>query len=128
MPGTKRIRVAIIDDNDLVRAGYGFFFDDYADLELVGSAADGDEAVTLCSKTHPDVVLMDLMMPRKNGVAGTLALKRAFPHIQVIILSGFGGQHLVDQAIANGAAASLHKDVTIAEMADAVRLVYSKRT
>jgi CheY-like chemotaxis protein len=117
----KRIRVAIIDDNDLVRAGYTLFVGAFNDLELVGTATDGSEAIRLCAETQPDVVLMDLMMPGMNGVVATRSIRLAFPQIQVIILTGFGDEDLVVQALANGAVSCLNKNVTLDEMANAIR-------
>lgn len=114
----KRIRVAIVDDNELVRSGYSMFLGAYDDLELVGTAIDGSEAIRLCTETHPDVVLMDLIMP---GMSATRAIKQAFPQIQVIILTSFDNQDLVGDALANGAVGCLLKNVSIDAMASAIR-------
>jgi two-component system, NarL family, response regulator LiaR len=121
MSSQKRIRVAIVDDNALVRSGYSMFIAACDDLEVVGVATDGREAIALCHDVQPDVVLMDLMMPDMNGVVATRALKAAYPQVQVIILSGYGDQSLVDQAIKIGAVSWLHKDVSIEGMAAAIR-------
>lgn len=117
----KRIRVAIVDDNELVTSGYSMFLGTCDDLELVGTAIDGSEAIRLCTETHPDVVLMDLMMPGMNGVSATRAIKQAFPQIQVIILTSFDNQDLVGDALANGAVGCLLKNVSIDAMASAIR-------
>lgn len=124
----KRIRVAIVDDNELVRSGYGMFLGSFDDLELVGTASDGSEAIRLCTETHPDVVLLDLMMPGMNGVIATRAIRQAFPQIKVIILSGYGDQDLANKALANGAVDCLHKDVSIDEMVSAIRAAYASQT
>lgn len=112
----KRIRVAIVDDNELVTSGYSMFLGTCDDLELVGTAIDGSEAIRLCTETHPDVVLMDLIMP---GMSATRAIKQAFPQIQVIILTSFDNQDLVGDALANGAVGCLLKNVSIDAMASA---------
>lgn len=114
----KRIRVAIVDDNELVTSGYSMFLGTCDDLELVGTAIDGSEAIRLCTETHPDVVLMDLIMP---GMSATRAIKQAFPQIQVIILTSFDNQDLVGDALANGAVGCLLKNVSIDAMASAIR-------
>ena len=124
----KHIRVAIIDDNELVRSGYHMFLGACDDLELVGMATDGSEATSLIAETQPDVVLMDLQMPGMNGALATAAIKQSYPRVQVIILSGHGDQDLADQALANGAVSCLNKDVSIDEMANAIRAAHSNHT
>jgi DNA-binding NarL/FixJ family response regulator len=83
-----RIRVLIVDDHIAMRTGLKFFLRAFDDLELVGEAASGEQALYLCSQVKPDVVLMDLAMPGMNGVSATHAIYRSWPQIKVIALAG----------------------------------------
>lgn len=96
------IRVAIVDDNEMLRTGLSLFLHAFDDLELVGTASDGAEVFRLCEETHPDVVLMDLVMPGMNGVSATHAIRQAYPQIQMILLTSFDDQDLAGDALANG--------------------------
>lgn len=115
------IRVAIVDDNEMLRTGLSLFLHAFDDLELVGTASDGAEVFRLCEETHPDVVLMDLVMPGMNGVSATHAIRQAYPQIQMILLTSFDDQDLAGDALANGAVGCLLKNVSIDEMASAIR-------
>ncbi len=119
------IRVLIVDDHDMVRIGLVVFLEAFEDLELVGEAADGSEALRLCAETQPSVVLMDLLMPEMDGIAATRAIRQKYPQIQVIALTSFNDQDLVQCALQAGAADYLLKNTAIDEMANAIRLVYS---
>jgi two-component system, NarL family, response regulator LiaR len=121
MSENARIRVAIVDNNDLVRSGYDLFVSSFDDLEVVGTASDGSEALRLCAETHPDVVLMDLLMPGMNGAEATRAIKLAFPRVRVIILSGFDQGELIEQAMANGAVNRMSKSISLDDMAEMIR-------
>ena len=121
MVGTRPVRVMMVDDYQVVRVGLAVALQPYDDLEVVGEAADGAEALDVCARTKPDVVLMDLVMPGMDGVAATQAIHRAYPHVQVIILSGFGNEELARAALLEGATSYLSKDVTAEELARAVR-------
>ena len=89
MVETKRIRVLLVDDHAVVRSGLGAFLLAFDDLELVGEASGGEEAVRLCPQVRPDVVLMDLVMPGMDGAAATRVIRQRCPHIQVIALTSF---------------------------------------
>src|SRR5437660_11779020 len=89
-----RIRVLVVDDNEVVRRGLAMFLRAFDDLELVGEAANGDEAVHQCESVHPDVVLMDLKMPGVDGVEATRIIRKRFPHIHLIVLTSFQGEGL----------------------------------
>jgi NarL family two-component system response regulator LiaR len=111
----------IVDDHDMVRSGLSVFLEAFDDLELVGEAADGQEAIHLCSELQPHVVLMDLVMPEMDGVAATQAIRRANPTVQIIALTSFNDQDLVQGALQAGAVGYLLKNASIDELAAAIR-------
>ena len=121
------IRVMLVDDHAVVRSGLGAFLLAYDDLELVAEAADGEAAVRLCERWQPDVVLMDMMMPRMNGVDATRAIRAHYPHIQVLILTSFKEDNLVQDALRAGAIGYLLKNVTAAELAQAIYAAHQGR-
>jgi NarL family two-component system response regulator LiaR len=124
MNATDPIRVMVVDDHDMVRTGLASFLMVKADLELVGEASDGEEALTVCERVHPDVVLMDLVMPRSNGVMATRAIRERWPHVQVIALTSFTENELVRQAFQAGAISYLLKDISIDDLAQAIRAAH----
>ena len=89
---TTPIRVLVVDDHAMVRRGLAAFLKAKPDLELVGEACNGGEAITLCEQLQPDIVLMDLVMPEMNGVAATRTIRSRWPAVQVIALTSFGEQ------------------------------------
>ncbi|MBO1902400.1 response regulator transcription factor [Leucobacter weissii] len=119
------IRVAIIDDQAMVRQGFGALLDAQGDLSVVGSAADGDEAVALVRRTRPDVVLMDIRMPRMNGLDATRAIlgMPGLEHPRVIMLTTFDADEYVFSALQAGASGFLLKDATAEDLVAAVRIV-----
>lgn len=121
MTETKAIRVMLVDDHAVVRSGLSAFLMVYDDLELVGEAGDGERAVSLCEKTRPDVVLMDLMMPGMDGVTATRLIRAQFPETQVIALTSFKEQEWVEGALKAGAIGYLLKDITADDLARAIR-------
>jgi NarL family two-component system response regulator LiaR len=121
MTETNPIRVMIVDDHDMVRSGLSVFLEAFDDLELVGEAADGEEAIRLCSELQPHVVLMDLVMPAMDGVAATRAIREANPMVQIIALTSFNDQDLVQGALQAGAVGYLLKNASIDELAAAIR-------
>lgn len=121
MTETSPIRVMIVDDHDMVRSGLGVFLEAFDDLELVGEAADGREAIRLCAEVQPHVVLMDLVMPEMDGVAATRAIRQADPNVQIIALTSFNDQGLVQGALQAGAVGYLLKNASIEELAAAIR-------
>jgi len=125
MVETKRIRVLLVDDHAVVRSGLGAFLLAFDDLELVGEASGGEEAVRLCPQVRPDVVLMDLVMPGMDGAAATRAIRQRCPHIQVIALTSFKEKELVQGALEAGAIGYLIKNVSADELADAIRAAYA---
>lgn len=121
MSEAQPIRVMIVDDHAVVRSGLAAFLMAFDDLELVAEAADGREALRICEKTRPDVVLMDLVMPEMDGATATEAIRQACPEIQVIALTSFQEDDLVHRAIQAGAIGYLLKNVGAEELAAAIR-------
>ena len=117
------IRVLIADDQELIRQSLSFVLDAQADIEMVGIASNGREAIELVRKEKPDVVLMDIRMPEVDGVECTRLIKSAYPQIKVIILTTFDDDEYVFGALRYGASGYLLKGVSVKELADAVREV-----
>jgi NarL family two-component system response regulator LiaR len=97
------------------------------DMILVGEAANGAEAIQRCAEVHPDVILMDMIMPDMDGVAATRAIRQQFPQVQIIALTSFKEGDLVKKALEAGAIGYLLKDVTADELAAAIRAAHSGR-
>ncbi len=123
----KPIRVLIVDDHAMVRKGLIAFLKNQPELDLVGEACDGREAIGACEQNQPDVILMDLVMPELGGVAATRAIHQRWPHVQVIALTSFQEKELVQDALQAGAIGYLLKNVTGEELAEAIRQVYGGR-
>lgn len=121
------IRVIIADDHGMVRKGLIAYLKNKSDLEIVGEARNGKEAVSACEQLHPDVVLMDLMMPELGGVAATRVIHKTWPDIQVIALTSFQEKELVQDALQAGAISYLLKNVSGDDLADAIRSAYAGR-
>ncbi|MBD0424097.1 response regulator transcription factor [Streptomyces sp. TRM S81-3] len=117
------IRVLLVDDDPLVRAGLSFMMGGADDIEIVGEAADGDEAEALVDRTRPDVVLMDIRMPTVDGLTATERLRGRADAPQVVVLTTFHADEQVLRALRAGAAGFVLKDTPPAEIVDAVRKV-----
>jgi NarL family two-component system response regulator LiaR len=115
------IRVMLVDDHNVVRSGLATFLMAYDDLELVGEAGNGVEAVRLCHRSKPDVILMDLMMPEMDGIAATRAILDDYPDVKIIAMTSFEEDELVHGVLAAGAISYLLKNVTSDELASAIR-------
>lgn len=115
------IRVLIVDDHAVVRSGLVGFLLAFEDLELAGEAANGEEAILKCREVQPDVVLMDMVMPGMDGAEATQAIRDKWPDIQVIALTSFKEDDLVQRAMKAGAIGYLLKNVTADELAKAIR-------
>ena len=116
-----RIRVVIVDDHEMVRSGLAIFLRVVPDLELVGEAGSGEDAVRLCERVQPDVVLMDLVMPGLDGVAATRAVRERCADTRVIALTSFPEEDLVQRALEAGATGYLLKNVGVVELTEAIR-------
>ncbi len=119
----KKLRVLLADDHTLVRAGLRLLLEREAGVQIVGEASDGHEALQLSKTSQPDIILMDLSMPRLNGLEATARVTRACPQTRVIILSMYDTPDYVVQALRAGAAGYLLKDAATAELELAIRAV-----
>ena len=119
-----KIRVLIADDHKIVRAGLASLLGTEGDIDVVGQAANGREAVEQTLRLLPDVVLMDLMMPVMDGVQATEKIHAAAPQIKVVILTTFGTSDGIAHALAAGATGALMKNADDTELADAIRKTF----
>lgn len=115
------IRVLVVDDHPVVRGGLVGWLDAQQDLTVVGEAADGQEALALVAAAEPDVVLMDLRMPRMDGVTATERLAARHPAVRVLVLTTYDTDADIVRAVAAGATGYLLKDAPLPQLADAVR-------
>jgi NarL family two-component system response regulator LiaR len=122
------IRVLIVDDHSMVRRGLATILKIQPDLQLVGEATNGREAVELCGRIQPDVVLMDLMMPEMSGAAATDAIRKQWPQVQIIALTSFQEKELVREALQAGAIGYLLKNVSADDLAAAIREAHAGRS
>jgi two-component system, NarL family, response regulator LiaR len=122
------VRVMIVDDHAVVRSGLSAFIMAYDDLEFVGEAGGGAEAVDKCRAFDPDVILMDLVMPEVDGAEATRRIREACPDVQVIALTSYKEEELVQAALRAGAISYLLKNVTAAELAQAIRAAHAGRS
>jgi NarL family two-component system response regulator LiaR len=122
------IRVVVVDDHPMVRTGLTAILHTAVDIEKVGEAADGEEAVRVCSEVRPDVVLMDLQMPRMDGIAAIRELRHHDPPPQVLVLTTFSDDHLVQEALHAGAIGYLLKDIKVEMLVEAIRAAKAGRS
>lgn len=125
MTEEKNIRVMIVDDHSVVRSGLSKFLMVCPNLELVAEAENGEEALRLCALYRPDVILMDLMMPGMGGVAATRQIRQRYPGTQIIVLTSFSEENLVQGALQAGAIGYLMKNVTASELGRAIRAAHA---
>jgi two-component system, NarL family, response regulator LiaR len=128
MDADRPIKVMIVDDHAVVRSGLSAFLLAFDDLEHVGDATGGAEAVSKCMSLRPDVVLMDLVMPEVDGAEATRRIKGACPEVQVIALTSYKEDDLVQGVLKAGAISYLLKNVTADELADAIRGAHAGRS
>jgi len=115
------IRVLVVDDHPVVRSGLVGMLDVEDDLEVVGEAGDGEEAVAQVAATSPDVVLMDLRMPRLDGAGATARILAAYPAVRVLVLTTYSTDADIVRAVEAGATGYLLKDTPRTQLVDAVR-------
>jgi DNA-binding NarL/FixJ family response regulator len=119
--GSRPIRVLIADDHPLFRAGVASVLGCHADMEVVGEAADGVQAVELAQSTSPDVVLMDLQMPQMSGLAAISAIRQTCPAVRILVVTTYGGDVQSARALRLGASGYLLKDALRTDLVDAIR-------
>jgi len=123
-----KIGVMIVDDHDMLRSGLKVFLDSLDDMELVAEASNGETAILLCQKANPDVVLIDLKMPRMDGITTIQHIRATQPHIQFIVLTSFVDEDSVQSALKAGAAGYLLKDASVEDLHNAISRAYSGKT
>jgi two-component system, NarL family, response regulator LiaR len=128
METRRPIRVLLVDDHEIVRRGLAVFLDGYDDMELVGQAADGEEAVARCRELEPDVVLMDLVMPKMDGPAAIRQIRAQNPATRVVALTTFRDKELVHETLQAGAVGYLYKDASVDDLAAAIRRAHAGNT
>ena len=119
----ERIKILIVDDHPFFRQGVRFFLDSLAEFELAAEAESGEQALNIITETQIDVVLMDLQMPILDGISATEALLEVQPELRVLILTSYGNEDKIQQAIAAGAAGYCLKDAQPDELDTAIKAV-----
>lgn len=122
------IRVLIVDDHSMVRRGLITYLEDEPDLEPAGEAKDGQQAILLCEHMQPDVILMDLVMPKLGGAEATRIIRERWPLIQIVALTSFQDRHLVQDALRAGAISYLLKNVSGADLVETIRAAHAGRS
>lgn len=122
------IRVLVVDDHPVVREGLVVLLSHHADFDVVGEASDGEEAVTRAAATSPDVVLLDLEMPRVDGIAALTRLRAEVPDARVIVFTAFDTDERIFAAVRAGAKGYLLKGAPRDELFDAIRTVHAGET
>ncbi|GAB4045728.1 response regulator [Spirosoma litoris] len=119
------IRILITDDHSVVRKGIRMLLEDEADIQIVGEASDGDEAVELLSSLQTDVLLLDITMPRMSGIEALKVITQQYPRVKTIMFSMHNNPDYIIKAVQHGAAGYLLKDTGLEEILHAVRTVYA---
>jgi NarL family two-component system response regulator LiaR len=125
MSQSKPIKVMIVDDHPIVRNGLTAMLYPFDDLEVVGEADGGREALAKCRESLPDVILMDMLMPDMDGVSTTIAVLDQYPTVKIVVLTSFPDEGLVQKALEAGATGYLLKNIPIDTLAEAIRTVYA---
>ncbi len=120
-----KIKIIIADDHAVVREGTRALLEKEEDMEVVGEASDGEEALRIIEKKHPDVAILDISMPKLSGIEVTRRIKPIFPSLAILILTAYDNDEYVFALLEAGAAGYLLKDVPGREIVDAVRSVHS---
>src|SRR5690349_7959115 len=98
MSENQKIRTILVDDYDVLRDGMAMCFEDFEDIELIGQASNGLHAIALCQEFHPDVVIMDIMMPKMDGITATKLIHEKDPTLPIIALTSFEDEKLIQSA------------------------------
>jgi len=120
-----KIRVMLAEDHTIMREGTREFIKREPDMEVVAEAADGEAAVNLAAQSKPDVIVMDIRMPKLNGIEATIQIKQQFPRVAILILTAYDTDQYVFALLEAGAAGYLLKGVRAQELIDAIRAVYA---
>ncbi len=128
MRDPRPIRVMIVDDHLLVRDGLKLLLSTFDDLEVVALAEDGGQAIDLCPQAQPDVVLMDIVMPNLDGATATACIRETSPQVQVIALTSYMEEDLIQRVIGAGAIGYLLKNVSATQLAEAIRAAHRGRS
>jgi len=121
MTASQKIKVLVVDDHNMVRKGLIVLLENFDDFEVVGEAGDGKTGVLLCQQYKPDVVLMDMIMPVMDGIEATTTIRELCPETQVVALTSFSDDATIQNALKAGAISYLMKNVSVDELALAVR-------
>jgi len=124
MPDDAKIKVLLADDQTMIRQGFGYMIGLQTDMTLAGEAADGAEAVEQALQCQPDVVLMDIQMPRMSGIEAAQKILLQRPDTKIVILTTFDDQEYIYQGIRAGAVGYLLKDAEVEDMLEAIRSAY----
>lgn len=122
--GTRTINVLLVDDHDILRDGLAVVMSEFADIHVAGTARSGGDAIDQCDALQPDVVLMDILMPDMDGLSAARLIRERHPAIRVVVLSSFEEENLVQSAHEVGASGYLLKNVSIDDLANAIRDAY----
>ena len=125
MSESKKIRVITVDDHEMVRDGLKSNLKRFDDLQLVGEAANGEEAISLCAEVQVDVVLMDIVMPKMDGIEATRIIHQNYPDVRILVLSGYNEENLVHPVLAAGAYGYVLKGIVGDELAEAIRATHA---
>jgi NarL family two-component system response regulator LiaR len=121
------IKVLVVDDHPVVRDGLKNLFLVFDDLEMIGEAEDGEEALAFCQQQIPDVILMDILMPGMDGIQATQAILEQHPQVKIVILTSYPKDDLVQKSLEAGAIGYVLKNATIDALAEAIRSAFSGR-
>jgi len=119
-----KIKILLAEDHIVVRQGIRGIIESQDDMEVVGEAGDGEEAVQLVTQVEPDIVLMDIAMPRVNGIEATRRIKESYPSVAVLILTAYDSEEFIFALVEAGAAGYLLKNVQGRELLNSIRAVY----
>lgn len=122
---SSKIRVMLVDDHLIVRMGLSFAVNNQPDMQVVAQAEDGNEAIETYRQHRPDVVILDLRMPKRNGIETIGILRQEFGAVRVLVLSNYGSGAEVSAALEAGASGFIGKDTALAELLDAIRKVHA---
>ncbi|MFH5184120.1 response regulator [Paenibacillus sp. TAB 01] len=124
MQRQEAIKVMLVDDQTMIRQGFGYVIGLQDDMQLVGEASDGQEAAALTAELRPDVILMDIQMPRMSGIEATQAIMEQWPETKIVILTTFDDQDYIYEGIRAGAVGYLLKDAEVESMLETVRSAF----